>query len=367
MKGLIDIGNTISEGCALDAEVHAKLGVGFKTRGGKPMGMAYKNGSKLVKEGLSNTIVMEINGFEFEIDPAVIQNISDPINIRSGLLETIGKSVPIRLIFNGKNTKLKVGNKTMELIKTMNKKEEETKTKEQNKSTTSNKNSQITTQLKAKENTVCTASSITFVKVDADRASKAGDDILVQPDTNETWETVGALYRWKKDKKQIAVLNYHNTDIYIKAGEKVGVATPAEVEKETADLPLEEMKDVSEEHRNKIIEDLQLHNNTLLKEVTEIKRKVIDLVKEFAYIFNEEGKNEDGSTSLIEFEVQLKEGATPVCQTLRPINPHQKASLKNKWTHVKEEKLYKRVIRRGRVRWSQLRNLEEIRGTFDGR
>ena len=94
---------------------------------------------------------------------------------------------------------------------------------------------------------------------------------------------------------------------------------------------------------------------------------MIDLVREFSDIFSEEGKEEAGSTSLIEFEVQLKEGATPVCQKLRTINPHQKASLKNKWTHGKEKKLYKRVIRRGRVRWSQLRNLEEIRGTFDGR
>ena len=126
------------------------------------------------------------------------------------------------------------------------------------------------------------------------------------------------------------------------------------------------MKDVSEEHRNKIIEDLQLNNNTLLKEAPEVKRKVIYLVKEFADIFSEEGKDEVGSTSLVEFEVQLKEGATPVCQKLRPINPHQKASLKNRWTHGKEKKLYKRVIRRGQVRWSQLRNLEEIRVTSHG-
>ena len=60
----------------------------------------------------------------------------------------------------------------------MSEKEEETKTKEQNKNSTSK------TQLKAKGNTVCKASTITFVNVDTDRASKAGNNMLVEPDTN---------------------------------------------------------------------------------------------------------------------------------------------------------------------------------------
>ena len=225
-----------------------------------------------------------------------------------------------------------------------------------------NTKEQIITQLKAKGNTVCKAGTIMFVNVDTDRASKAGDNMLVEPDTNETWETVGPLYRWKKDRNQIAVLNHHNTDMYIKAGEKVGVATPAEVEDETEDSPLEGIKTVSEEHKNKIIEDRQLHNKA-----PEIKRKVVDLIREFADIITEEGKDEVGSTGLVEFEVQLKEGATTVRQKLRPLNPHQKYLYKNRWTRGKEKKSYKRVIRHGRVRWLQLRNQEEIRGIFDGR
>ena len=74
MKGLINTGNTIIEGCALDAEAHSKLEVGFKTRDGNLIGTAHKNGLKLRKEGVSNPIIMEINGFKFEIEPAVIQN-----------------------------------------------------------------------------------------------------------------------------------------------------------------------------------------------------------------------------------------------------------------------------------------------------
>ena len=93
------------------------MGVGLNTRGGKPIGTAHKNGSKIREEGVSNPIIMEINGFKFKIEPAVIQNLSDPINIGSGLLETIGRKVPMQLIFNGKSTKLKVENRTMELIK----------------------------------------------------------------------------------------------------------------------------------------------------------------------------------------------------------------------------------------------------------
>ena len=67
-KGIIDTRNTISEGCALDAEVHSKFGVGFKIRGEKAIDTAHKNGSKLVKEGVSNTLIMIIYGFDLKLN-----------------------------------------------------------------------------------------------------------------------------------------------------------------------------------------------------------------------------------------------------------------------------------------------------------
>ena len=66
---------------------------------------------------------------------------------------------------------------------------------------------------------------------------------------------------------------------------------------------------------------------------------MIDLVKEFVDIFSEEGKDKVGSTSQIEFEVLLKESATPVCQKLRPLNPHQKASLRKQMDTWERKKI----------------------------
>ena len=44
-------------------------------------------------------------------------------------------------------------------------------------------------------------------------------------------------------------------------------------------------------------------------------------------------------TGLIEFEVQLKEGTTPVSQKLRPLNPHRKASLQKQMDTWEREKI----------------------------
>ena len=92
---------------------------------------------------------------------------------------------------------------------------------------------------------------------------------------------------------------------------------------------------------------------------------VVDQVIEFADIFSKEEKAVVGSTGLIEFEVQLR------CYADTTKNETPKSTSKNILTktdgHVgKREKLYKRVIRLGRVGWLQLRNQEEIRGIFDG-
>ena len=51
---------------------------------------------------------------------------------------------------------------------------------------------------------------------------------------------------------------------------------------------------MTEEHRKNVFEDLKLKDNVLLKKAPEIRRKVIDLVQEFADIFSEEGKHKIG-------------------------------------------------------------------------
>ena len=151
---------------------------------------------------------MEIDGFKFNIKPSVIQNLPDPVNIGSGLLETIGDKVLIRSIFNGKNNQLKVGNKSLEMIKALNEGNIEHKDAKKNSA-----KEKISPHLNyAKMDTICRANTVTFVDVDPkEKELKVNEDIQVESKANEREETVGALYTWKKETNQIAILNHNNT------------------------------------------------------------------------------------------------------------------------------------------------------------
>ena len=66
VKTLVDTGNTLKEDCAIHAELHRKLGVGFAvTRQGK-CGTA-KAGTSLVKLGISNPIILKLQDMKTRI------------------------------------------------------------------------------------------------------------------------------------------------------------------------------------------------------------------------------------------------------------------------------------------------------------
>ena len=81
-KALIDTGNTISEQCAMNKELHNQLRAGFTSLGGKPVGTASPH-HKIPKLGVSKEIVMKIGGIQkkFSIKPMVVSNMTDEFNI----------------------------------------------------------------------------------------------------------------------------------------------------------------------------------------------------------------------------------------------------------------------------------------------
>ena len=79
--------------------------------------------------------------------------------------------------------------------------------------------------------------------------------------------------------------------------------------------------------------ELRLEKNEMLKKEPELKEKLKELIKEYSDIFSS-SEQSFGKTSLIEFEIRLEPGTKPVKTKLRPINPKQRASLKeqiDKW------------------------------------
>ena len=366
-KGLIDTGNTITEETAIEAELHKQLQVGFSCKGGKPIGTADKQ-CKLIKLGVSNPIPIHIHGIgRFEVKPAVIKSLSDPFNIGNGFLESIGKQVPTSLSFEGKNVILKVGQNETELMRPMMSENQQadgqTPTEQQDhvppvrevdvtSRRTMNRNPQrIRDQgptrkqpIRAKEERICNGNSVTFIEVLAEKNFKENQEVLVENEETNQMETVGALYKWKKEGNRVAIINHAGTPIRIPKHSVVGYVSEAEVEAQTKESYLEKINSVSEEHRLKVVEDLGLMQNPVLKANPEIQKKATQLVMEFADIFSGVGTKEVGRTDLIEFEIKLKKGATPVKQKLRPLNPHQKESLKKQMEKWKQEGIIQESI-----------------------
>ena len=56
-----------------------------------------------------------------------------------------------------------------------------------------------------------------------------------------------------------------------------------------------------EDNKKRVLEDLKLEENEILKRNPRIKQQTIDLVTEYIDVFGEKGKSEIGLTKLVEF------------------------------------------------------------------
>ena len=390
IKALLDTGNTIEEESAITAKLHRRLNVGLEEVGGIPIGTANKNGPRLQKLGVSNLIEMQISGIEgkFQIKPAVVETLSDQLNLGNGFLESVSNEIPVSIKFNSGKATLQVGAMQTELIRQMTDmermgKEEvvqedpvegqksqrgqvhteekptvpterqgsrsEAKKKEERQERKPREHGPLRRQqVFAMKEVICSANSVTFVEVQTERPIAEGTEVLVQDDEHNQSETVEAMYSWKKTGNRIAVINHAPNDCRILKNSSLGFIAEAEVDKEENEKQtqsyFERINRITDVHRMKVVEELGLMTNPVLKANPEIQKKAIELVMEFADIFGEEGKKEVGVTDMIEFEIKLKEGAKPVKQKVRPLNPHQQESLRKQMETWKREDIIEESV-----------------------
>ena len=386
VKALLDTGNTIMEETAISRELHNQLNVGFDKVGGTPIGTANTEGPKLTRLGLSNAIEMEISGIKgkFLVEPAVIPTLSDQLNLGNGFLASIGNQIPVKVSFNRGRTTLHIGNMETEIIGQMSEWQQEgTEQVDQEghgKSQESQDDQDDTNeepsaaeferkgrkveksenkrqrehgpmrrqQVYATKDVICSANSVNFIEVQTERPLDTGLELLVENDDMNQMETVEAIYTWKQNGNRIAVMNNANQDFKILKNSSLGFISKVEIDQEENERQtqsyFEKINSISDDHREQVVEDLGLRKNPLLKENPEIQEKAIALVKEYADIFGEKGKKEVGETDLVEMEITLKEGAKPVRQKVRPLNPHQKESLKKQMETWKKEGIIEESI-----------------------
>ena len=386
VKALLDTGNTIMEETAISRELHNQLNVGFDKVGGTPIGTANTEGPKLTRLGLSNPIEMEISGIKgkFLVEPAVIPTLSDQLNLGNGFLASIGNQIPVKVSFNRGRTTLHIGNMETEIIGQMSewqqegteqvdqeghgksqesqddqdhtneepsaaeferkgRKVEKSETKRQREHGPMRRQ-----QVYATKDVICSENSVNFIEVQTERPLDTGLELLVENDDMNQMETVEAIYTWKQNGNRIAVMNNANQDFKILKNSSLGFISKVEIDQEENERQtqsyFEKINSISDDHREQVVEDLGLRKNPLLKENPEIQEKAIALVKEYADIFGEKGKKEVGETDLVEMEITLKEGAKPVRQKVRPLNPHQKESLKKQMETWKKEGIIEESI-----------------------
>ena len=111
---MIDSGNTVSTGCAITKELHKQLGVGLVRTGAGTVNTALP-GAKIQKIGRSNPIEIEIAGtsppIRTSIQPIVVDQLSDPLNLGSGFLHELSlqQGIPINLRYDGEKSFLEIG------------------------------------------------------------------------------------------------------------------------------------------------------------------------------------------------------------------------------------------------------------------
>ena len=153
-------------------------------------------------------------------------------------------------------------------------------------------------------------------------------EILVEPLAGGP-KTVAAVYRLHSNEK-IAVLNTHEWDITIPGGSRLGEYAEIDpiVHRVTDnDEKLREIKDGNPKLAE-ILQKLKIDENEILKGNAVVKDKLIQIIQEYEDVFSDPEGVEIGTTDMIEFDVKLKEGARPIRQKLRPLNPKQRTSLR---------------------------------------
>ena len=390
LKGTVDTGNTITDSVAISPEVHQALGVGFQTIGGKQVGTA-KSGSQLTRLGVSNPIKLNIAGMKksFDVRPCVIKELSDPCNIGLKFFTDLADRMRCQITFEKDGTSVKIGNEEAEMIKIIGAKPEEVveaEAKPNRQSRTVKKDEIIQRNREksiprkdqiesvyASKDMIVKRDTLTFIPGYVSKDIKG--TVLVESAGRTLCEAVEAVHDWKNQENKIAVMNIQDENVVIKKGSEIARITTVRIGQQSkepiTEVPSEKVLKV-EDRSEKLLQDLQIEENEMLRSNPEIKQKVKDLVVEYQDVFSEPG-NEIGKTNLMEFTLDLKPEARPIRQRLRPLNPKQRESLQKQlevWKHegVIEEvsspwasPLVPALKKGGDIRWAvDYRRLNEV-------
>ena len=98
-------------------------------------------------------------------------------------------------------------------------------------------------------------------------------------------------------------------------------------EDKEADAPAEVAQSSGEGAFSKLLDDLKLTDNPMLRRKPALQAGLVELLREYQEVFSN-AENQFGHTKYIECTLRMKEGALPVRQRLRPLNPKMQADLK---------------------------------------
>lgn len=339
VRTLLDTGNTLTEAVAISENLHRQLGVGFSNRHKREIGTA-KRGSNLTKLGRSNRIEMSIEGInkKIVIRPSVIRGLSDSLNLGSQFFSKLGLKDTTMIKFCKGKTTLVIGEEQSELINNMGGKRGRTIKRVK----TVNRQREKSVPQRSVE--ICSISdqrvkrhSLTFIKAILPESKKyVNKSFHIDNKQWEYTEVVGAFYQTQPDVQRIAILNNSDKDVIIKKGAilgKVEFMEPKSIgdiqrmeEKESEEVTQELQGEELEKHQQKILADLKIEDNEMLREHPEAKDKMIKLVRRFWKTFGEPNLT-TGLTELAEFKIRLKPNTVPHRAKLRPLNPDQLDSL----------------------------------------
>ena len=359
-KILVDSGNLTKTGVAISENFQQKMGLKLAFIGGRKVSTAGA-GLGMTRIGLSQPFEMRIPGIQriFHVQNAiVIKELTDEINVGTSFLQKVqavtGKSPFLKFHANG--TSLSLGNDSVELVKKVgqilepegalcyppdkslepdpaNRGRQLKRPSITGKQTPRNHPKSIGNRtqglpLYCMQDTQLKANSLSFVKVQRMNEPRGRDwcqkGALVEGiDLGRGIETITAVY---DRAERIAILNEGDCKI-IKKGTQVGEVSPL---KQAQIEPQEEVvKEINdpEEELEKLCQELNLDNNTLLKPHPKMLQQVKGLIREYQDVFSSP-EQAIGKTDLMEFDITLTPGARPVKSKVRPLNPKQKESLR---------------------------------------
>ena len=375
-KILLDSGNLTKIGVVISEKFRRKVGLKLTKVGGRSVGTAGA-GLGMTRVGLSQSFDLKIMGIKrvFHVKHAiVIKELTDEVNLGTSFLqkmqEMTGESPSLK--FHAKGTSLRLGNESVELIKkviqsnglaymypvntpapeggqgvkrmdrspdeqqprkrvkivpVMDQRVRISRKERENGSTTKRQRPMSVGQrsrgapIYAGKDTQLKAHSVTFVKIH----KLAGDALVEAVPMGYGRETcaVTAVY---KGANKIAILNEGGHKVLLK-GTQIGEALPLKLARMSANV--ESINEVRDEQGEltKLYKDLNLEDNELLQKHPKMLDQVKEMIKKYKDVFSSP-EQAIGKTNLMEFDVTLTEGARPVKQRVRPLNPKQKESLR---------------------------------------